>query len=98
MYDASAEATKAITCAISSGVARRLRGTVETSAALLSSGLVKRASMPVSGVPGATTLTRTPGPATSSAADVVRPSTACFLATYTDPPAAPTRQYAPQTL
>src|ERR1700720_1339422 len=47
MYEAFAEATKAITCAISSGVARRLTGTLETSAALFSSVLVKRVSMPV---------------------------------------------------
>lgn len=37
MYEARADATKAITCAISSGVARRLSGTVETSAVLFSS-------------------------------------------------------------
>src|SRR6266478_4975142 len=90
MYDAFAEATKAITSAISFGVARRLAGTVETSAALFASVLVKRVSMPVSVVPGATTFTRTPVPATSSAADFVIPSTACLLATYTDAPAAPT--------
>jgi hypothetical protein len=81
MYDAFAEATKAITCAISSGAATRLTGTMETSAALFSSMLVKRVSIPVSVVPGATTLTRTPVPATSSAADLVSPSTACLLAT-----------------
>src|SRR4029077_8982114 len=98
MYEASAEATKAITCAISSGVARRLTGTVETSAALLSSVSVKRVSIPVSVVPGATTFTRTPLPATSSAADLVIPSTACLLATYTDAPAAPTLPYADETL
>ena len=51
MYDAFAEATKAITWAISSGAARRLTGTVETSAALFSSVLVKRVSIPVSAVP-----------------------------------------------
>jgi hypothetical protein len=60
MYDAFAEATKAITRAISSGVAKRLTGTVETSAALFFSVLVKRVSIPVSVVPGATTFTRTP--------------------------------------
>ena len=81
MYDAFAEATKAITRAISSGVAKRLAGTVDTSAALFLSVLVKRVSMPVSVVPGATTFTRTPVPATSSAADFVSPSTACLLAT-----------------
>src|SRR5712692_1967680 len=90
MYEAFAEATKTITFAISSGLARRLTGTVETSAALFSSVLVKRVSIPVSVVPGATTFTRTPVPATSSAADFVIPSTACLLATYTDAPAAPT--------
>src|ERR1700704_3493774 len=54
--------------------------------------------MPVSVVPGATTLTRTPVPATSSAADFVSPSTACLLATYTDAPAAPTLPYVDETL
>jgi len=44
MYDAFAEATNAITRAISSGAARRLTGTVETSAALFSSVLVKRSN------------------------------------------------------
>src|SRR5580704_17636611 len=57
MYEAFAEATKTITWAISSGVARRLTGTVETSVALFSSVLVKRVSIPVSVVPGATTFT-----------------------------------------
>src|SRR6267154_424826 len=69
MYEAFADATKAITWAISSGVASRLIGTVESSAALFSAVLVKRVSMPVSVVPTAITFTRTPVPATSSAAD-----------------------------
>ena len=51
MYEASAEVTKTITRAISSGVPRRLTGTVETSAALFSAVLVKRVSIPVSVVP-----------------------------------------------
>jgi len=62
MYEAFADATKAITWAISSGVARRLIGTVETSAALFSAVLVKRVSIPVSVVPGATTFTANSGP------------------------------------
>src|SRR6267378_4026531 len=82
MYEAFAEATKTITWAISSGVSRRLKGTVETSAALFSPVLVKRVSIHVSVVPGATTFTRTPVSATSSAADLVIPSTACLLPTY----------------
>jgi len=57
-----------------------LSGTRETNAALLSSLRVNRFSIPVSMGPGATTLTRTPDPATSNAAALVRPSTACLLA------------------
>ena len=56
-------------------------GTVVTSAALFFGVPVKRLSMPVSVGPGATALTRTPDPATSSAADLVTPSTACLLPT-----------------
>jgi hypothetical protein len=42
---------------------------------------VNRFSIPVSIGPGATTFTRTPDSATSSAAALVSPSTACLLAT-----------------
>jgi hypothetical protein len=55
-------------------------GTVETSPAFLSAIPVKRPSIPVSFGPGATALTRTPEAATSSAADLVSPSTGCSLA------------------
>ena len=52
-----------------------------TKAVFFSAVPVKRLSIPVSIGPGATTLTRTPDSATSSAAALVRPSTACLLAT-----------------
>ena len=67
--------------AISSGRPIRFVGTVATSPAFFSSVPVNRVSIPVSIGPGATTLTRTPDPATSSAAAFVSPSTACLLAT-----------------
>ena len=46
MYEAFVEPTKTITCAISSGVAVRFTGTVETSAATFSSVTEKRESIP----------------------------------------------------
>src|SRR5882672_770335 len=49
-------------------------------AGLASAFPVKRFSISVSTGPGATALTRTPNAAPSSAADLVRPSTACLLA------------------
>src|SRR5580704_5233183 len=80
MNDASLEARKMAACAISAGSPTRPRGTVLVSAAFLSELPVKRLSMPVSVGPGAMALTRTPDLAPSSAADFVRPSTACLLA------------------
>ena len=68
-------------CAISAGLPVRLSGTPPTKPAFLSLVPVNRFSIPVSIGPGATTLTRTPDPAASSAADLVNPSTACLLAT-----------------
>jgi hypothetical protein len=55
-------------------------GTREMRSALFSGVPVKRFNMPVSVGPGATTLMRTPDSAYSSAAALVRPSTACLLA------------------
>src|SRR5271169_3832740 len=77
---ALSEARKTMASAISSGFPTRLSGTVETRPAFLSALPVKRLSISVSVGPGATALTRTPEPATSSAADLVSPSTACLLA------------------
>ena len=81
MKEALSEATNTIAWAISSGKPARLSGTRETNAVFFSSLPVNRFSIPVSMGPGAITLTRTPDPATSSAAALVRPSTACLLAT-----------------
>ncbi len=78
-------------CAISSGVSTRFISTPETKAAFFVAVPVKRFSIPVSIGPGATTLTRTPDSVASSAAALVRPSTVCLLARYTDAPAPPTR-------
>ena len=75
--------------AISSGLPTRLSGTPAIKLAFLSSVPVNRVSMPVPIGPGATTLTRTPAPAASRAADFVSPSTACLLAAYTEAPAPP---------
>jgi hypothetical protein len=66
-----------------------LSGTVAARPAFLSSVPVKRFNIPVSIGPGATMLTRTPEEASSSAADLVSPSSACLLAEYMDAPAAP---------
>src|SRR5947209_1125552 len=71
------EARNTMTWAISSGSPTRLSGTPAIKAALRASVPVNLVSMPVSIGPGATTLTRTPDPAASSAADWVSPSTAC---------------------
>ena len=81
MKDALSDERNTMVWAISSGLPMRFTGTRETNAALLSSVPVKRVSNPVSIGPGATTLTRTPASATSSAAAFVSPSTACLLAT-----------------
>ena len=67
--------------AISSGCAMRFIGTREMRSALFSGVPVNRFNMPVSIVPGATTLMRTPVSANSRAAALVKPSTACLLAT-----------------
>jgi hypothetical protein len=70
---------KTIALASSSERPRRPNGTVVTSAALFSGVPVKRVNMPVSVGRGATTFTRIPALAISSATDLVRPSTACLL-------------------
>ena len=80
LKDALSDARNTITWAISSGLPTRLSGTVETKPAFRSSVPVNRVNMPVSIGPGATTLTRTPNSAASSAAERVSPSTACLLA------------------
>src|SRR6478672_4283709 len=69
-----------IVSAISCGVAARLTGTLSRKSAFSSPPPVKRLSISVSTGPGATALTRTPLAAPSSAAALVRPSTACLLA------------------
>jgi hypothetical protein len=66
--------------AISSGVAARLTGTLSRKFAFLSALPVNRFSISVSTGPGATAFTRTPVAAPSSAAALVKPSTACLLA------------------
>jgi hypothetical protein len=80
MNDALLEATNTMASAISSGRPARFSGTPATRPALRSALPVKRSSIAVSTGPGATALTRTPNAAASSAADLVRPSTACLLA------------------
>src|SRR5580704_19530393 len=89
--DALSDARNKMVWAISSGRPTRLSGTVAASAAFLSAVPVNRFNIPVSMGPGATMLMRTPDAAASRAADLVRPSTACLLAEYTDAPAAPVR-------
>src|SRR5580692_845361 len=91
MNDALSEARNMIVWAISSGRPTRLSGTVAAKLAFFSGVPVKRSNIPVSTGPGATRLIRTPDAAASSAADLVRPSTACLLAAYTEAPAAPVR-------
>ena len=81
MNAASSEAMKTIELPCSSGSPSRAIGTVDTKAALFSGVAVKRVNMPVSTGPGATAFTRIPEPTTSSATDLVMPSTACLLAT-----------------
>ena len=81
MYEAWSEAMNTIASASSSVRPRRASGTCATRAALFSGVPVKRVSMPVSVGPGATALTRIPDLATSSATDLVMPSTACLLPT-----------------
>src|ERR1700675_2885438 len=80
MNEALAELANTIASAISSGLPARFSGTPATSPAFRSELPVKRSSIAVSIGPGATALTRTPNAAASSAADLVRPSTACLLA------------------
>src|SRR5260221_12088719 len=87
--DAASEARNAIICSISAGLPTRPKGTPETNAALFSGVPVKRSTIPVSVGPGATALTRTPLEAASSAAALVKPSTACLLADQTEACAAP---------
>jgi hypothetical protein len=89
MKDALSNARNIMVWAISSGLPTRLSGTVAARPAFLSSVPVKRFNIPVSIGPGATMLTRTPEEASSSAADLVSPSSACLLAEYMDAPAAP---------
>src|SRR4029077_18150723 len=79
MNVAFSEARNTIASAISSGLAPRLSGTDERKVAFLSGAPVRRASMSVSTGPGATALTRTPKAAASSAAALVKPSTAFLL-------------------
>src|SRR5258705_12817619 len=81
MKDALSDDRNKIDSAISSGLPMRLSGTPEIKPAFLSSLPVNLVSIPVSIGPGATALTRTPEADASSAADFVRPSTACLLAT-----------------
>ena len=81
MNDASSDAMKTIALASSSERPRRSIGTVLVRAALFSGVPVKRVNMPVSVGPGATAFTRIPDLATSSATDLVMPSTACLLPT-----------------
>src|SRR3954464_2381787 len=81
MYDASSDAMKTIALASSSERPRRAIGTVVTRAALFSGVPVNRVNMPVSVGPGATAFTRIPDFASSSATDLVMPSTACLLPT-----------------
>ena len=83
------EAVNTMPAAISSGRPARFIGTPATSPAFRSALPVKRLSIPVSTGPGAAALTRTPNAAPSSAADFVRPSTACLLAVYSEAPGAP---------
>src|ERR1700739_2892277 len=78
--DARSEQRNRMALAISLGSPTTPSGPVGVRRAFLSALPVKRLSIPVSVGPGATALTRTPEPATSSAADVVSPSTACLLA------------------
>src|SRR5216684_3805330 len=78
--DALLEARNTTALAISSGLPTRWSGTAPTRPAFRSALPVKRLSIAVSVGPGATALTRTPEPAASSAADLVKPSTACLLA------------------
>src|SRR3984893_14045313 len=89
MNDALSEERKAMVCAIRSGFPTGLSRTVDARTAFLLSVPVKRFSIPVSIGLGAPMLTRTPDAATSSAADLVSPSTACLLAEYMEAPAAP---------
>src|SRR6185295_8690414 len=79
--EASSDAMKTIALASSSVRPRRPMGTVVTRAALLSGVPVKRVNMLVSVGPGATAFTRIPDLASSSATDLVMPSTACLLPT-----------------
>ena len=69
MKGALSDERNTMVCAISSGLPVRLSGTPPTKPAFLSSVPVNRFSIPVSIGPGATTLTRTPDPVASSAAD-----------------------------
>src|SRR5580692_10042234 len=89
--DALSDARNTMVWAISSGRPIRLSGTVAARPAFFSGVPAKRSSIPVSMGPGATTLMRNPDAAASSAADLVRPSTACLLAAYKEAPAAPVR-------
>src|SRR4029077_6898495 len=91
MNDALPDARNMMVWATSSGLPVLLSGTFAARLAFLSSVPVKRFSIPVSIGPGATMFTRTPDEAASSAADLVKPSTACLLAEYTAAPAAPVR-------
>src|SRR5258708_4277355 len=81
MNRASSDAMKTMPSATSSERPRRPSGTVVTRAALFSAVPVNRVSMPVSVGPGATALTRIPDLASSSATDLVMPSTACLAPT-----------------
>src|SRR5579862_6432372 len=98
MNEALSDARNMMVWAMSSGLPTRLSGTVAAKLAFLSTVPVKRFSIPVSTGPGATTLTRTPDAAASSAADLVSPSTACLLAEYMEAPAAPVWPYVDDTL
>src|ERR1700722_5101779 len=80
MNEAWSEARNSTAAATSLGSAIRPIGTPLAKVAFASGVPVNRSSIPVSTGPGATIFTLTPVPAASSAADFVKPSTACLLA------------------
>src|SRR5215470_9974314 len=81
MKDALSEAANRMASASSSVRPARFSGIPATIPALRSAEPVNLSSIAVSTGPGAIALTRTPNAAASRAADLVRPSTACLLAT-----------------
>jgi len=81
MYDAFCRSNKSDHMSDLLRCCQTLDGYCRDERRLFSSVLVKRVSMPVSVVPGATTFTRIPVPATSSGSGLCQSSTACLLAT-----------------